>query len=175
MSFNHSASNCIKSLLIICSKSAKVTSKQCSCTIFNQSIFSKLFIRLKERSLKIFFLEIFLFDKWKFWWNSFWRTICCGVQLIIVITLAKITQRKPFLFFRKWMRKIGAINRTEDTLPKNVYLCSDHFEEACFNKSWAIQARLLYTSRPQKRNLLDRLVPTIFFSSIIFSYLTHFK
>ena len=30
MSFNHLASNCMKSLLIICSKLAKVTSKQCS-------------------------------------------------------------------------------------------------------------------------------------------------
>ena len=45
MSFNHSSSNCIKSLLIICSKSAKVTSKQCS------KQFSKLFIRFKERSV----------------------------------------------------------------------------------------------------------------------------
>ena len=32
---------------------------------------------------------------------------------------------------------IVVINRKEDTLPNNVYLCSDHFEEVCFNKSWA--------------------------------------
>ena len=30
---------------------------------------------------------------------------------------------------------IAAINRKEETLPKNVYLCSRYFEEACFNKS----------------------------------------
>ena len=33
MSFNHSAPNCTKSLLIICSKADKVTTKQCSDTI----------------------------------------------------------------------------------------------------------------------------------------------
>ena len=33
MPFNYSASNYMKSLLIICSKLAKVTSKQCSGTI----------------------------------------------------------------------------------------------------------------------------------------------
>ena len=38
MSFNHSAFTCMKSLLIICSKSAKVMSKQCC---------SKLFFRIK--------------------------------------------------------------------------------------------------------------------------------
>ena len=32
---------------------------------------------------------------------------------------------------------IAVINRKEGTLPKNVYLCSDHFEEVCFDKSRA--------------------------------------
>ena len=41
MPFNHSASNCMKSL-IICSKSAKVTSKQCS-----NAILIGLFFRIK--------------------------------------------------------------------------------------------------------------------------------
>ena len=42
ISFNHSASNCMKSLLMICSKSAKVTSKQCS-----GAILISLFFRIK--------------------------------------------------------------------------------------------------------------------------------
>ena len=30
---------------------------------------------------------------------------------------------------------ITVINLKEGTFRKNVYFCSDHFEEACFNKS----------------------------------------
>ena len=42
MSFNHSAANCMKSLLIFGSKSAKVTAKQCS-----GAILISLFFRIK--------------------------------------------------------------------------------------------------------------------------------
>ena len=49
-------------------------------------------------------------------------------------------ERKIYFFLLKnectriaW---IAAINKNEGTLPKNVYLCSDHFEEACFDKNW---------------------------------------
>ena len=55
---------------------------------------------------------------------------------------------------------INAINRTE--LPKKVYLCSDHFEESCFDPSWKLQNELYYTNRPTKRRLIPGSVPTIF-------------
>ena len=64
MSFNHSVSSYMKLLLIICSKSTKITSKQCSgamlISLFFGWSFSKLFIRLKERSLEIFFESFYL-------------------------------------------------------------------------------------------------------------------
>ena len=31
---------------------------------------------------------------------------------------------------------INVINGKEGTLSKKVYFCSDHFEEACFDKNW---------------------------------------
>ena len=43
ISFNHSASNCMKSLLIICSKSAKVMTKQCSGAILISISLDKAF------------------------------------------------------------------------------------------------------------------------------------
>ena len=57
---------------------------------------------------------------------------------------------------------IAAMNREEGTLPKNVYVCSDHFEETCFDKNWALQTQLFYTTRPQRRRLMEGSVPTIF-------------
>ena len=54
ISFNHSASNCMKSLLIICSKSAKVMTKQCSGAILiSLFVWIKLFkvIHLVDYSL----------------------------------------------------------------------------------------------------------------------------
>ena len=56
-----------------------------------------------------------------------------------------------------WVR---LINRTE--LPKRVYICSDHFQESCFDQSWALQNRLFYNDRPVKRKLLPDSVPSIF-------------
>ena len=41
---------------------------------------------------------------------------------------------------------IAAINGKEGILPKNIYLCSDHFEGASFNKSRALQAQSLVIS-----------------------------
>ena len=50
---------------------------------------------------------------------------------------------------------IAAINQKQGTLHKNVFICFDHFQEACFDKSWVSQAQLFCTSRPNKRKLLD--------------------
>ena len=56
-----------------------------------------------------------------------------------------------------WIR---AINRT--SLPKRVFICSDHFEESCFDSNWDLQNRLFYTERSVKRKLIAGAIPTIF-------------
>ena len=33
---------------------------------------------------------------------------------------------------------LNAINRKEGNLPHNVVVCSDHFEEQCFDCSWRL-------------------------------------
>ena len=46
MSFNHSAFNCMESLMIICSKSAKVTSKQCLDAILKIKVIYLLLLKV---------------------------------------------------------------------------------------------------------------------------------
>ena len=55
---------------------------------------------------------------------------------------------------------VKAINR--ESLPKTVYVCSDHFDKSCFDSSWDLQSRLFYTDGSVKRKLLPVSVPTIF-------------
>ena len=56
---------------------------------------------------------------------------------------------------------IPAINRKESTLSLNFCLCSDYFQEACFDKSWTLEAHLFYTLHPKKRKLTVGQIPTI--------------
>ena len=56
-----------------------------------------------------------------------------------------------------WKNKI---NRTQ--LPNQVYLCSEHFEESCFDKSWDIKQSLMSPGSKKSRKLLKGSVPTIF-------------
>ena len=59
MSFSHSVFNCMRLLLIICSKSAKVMSKQCSgailISIFSDKGFQSCSFNWKKDFLKFFF------------------------------------------------------------------------------------------------------------------------
>ena len=86
MLFNHSASNCMKSL-IICSKSAEVTSKQCLGVILMSLFFYKAFFqsyafRWKKDLLK-FFLNLFI-NKWKIWWMLSPRKIPCPKKFLVM-------------------------------------------------------------------------------------------
>ena len=76
----------------------------------------------------------------------------------IVVPLAKVSQKKSFLLFRKMSvpakAQIAAINWKEGTILNNVYFCSDHFEEACFDKNGTLQAQLFYTPHLKKRKLV---------------------
>ena len=120
-------------------------------SILSDETFQRYPFGWKKDLLKFFW--IFLFNKWKIWWvlSSFWRSTGHDAQLIIVLTLAKITLAKPFLFFQKMCSWIAAVNQKEGTFPKNVYLCSDHFEEACFDKSWDIIGTIILHITSQEK------------------------
>ena len=56
---------------------------------------------------------------------------------------------------------LAATSRDKSNLPPNVFVCSDHFEDKYFNKSWDLQNRLFYTDRPTKRKLISTAIPTL--------------
>ena len=61
---------------------------------------------------------------------------------------------------KEWIAKI---KRKEGNLPKNVCICSDHFEEDCFDLSWKVQSSSsAYTDRPIQRVLITGSIPTKF-------------
>jgi hypothetical protein len=55
---------------------------------------------------------------------------------------------------------IRLLNRTK--LPNRVYICSDYFQESCFDSSWSMQSRLFYEDRRIKRKLIPGSIPSIF-------------
>ena len=60
---------------------------------------------------------------------------------------------------KQWEHAIG-----RKSLPSGGAVCSDHFEEDCFDKSWDMQIDLnpSYSERPIKRKLNKDAVPSIF-------------
>ena len=56
---------------------------------------------------------------------------------------------------------LAAIGKDKGNLPSNVFLCSDHFEDKYFDKSWGLQNWLFYTDRPIKRKLISTVIPTL--------------
>ena len=94
----------MKSVLIICLKSAKVTSKQCLSAIlinlfFRVNLF-KVIHSVERRNSWNFYDSFYLTNESlmnvfeRYWWSSFWKTSCRCEQLIIVVTLVKIIQTK---------------------------------------------------------------------------------
>ena len=49
----------------------------------------------------------------------------------------------------------------KSNLPSNVFVCSDHFEGKCFDKSWDLQNQIFFTDRPIKRKLISTAIPTL--------------
>ena len=45
---------------------------------------------------------------------------------------------------------LTATSRDKGNLPSNVFVCSNHFEDKYFDKSWDLQNRLFCTDRPTK-------------------------
>ena len=72
---------------------------------------------------------------------------------VTYFNLAKDPQRR-----KSWL---AAISRGKGNLPSNAFVCSDHFEDRYFHKSWALQNRLFYTGRPIKRKLISTAIPTL--------------
>ena len=56
---------------------------------------------------------------------------------------------------------VAAISWDKSNLPSNVFVCSDHFEGKCFDKSWDLQNRIFFTDRPIKRKLISTAIPTL--------------
>lgn len=54
------------------------------------------------------------------------------------------------------------VNIKRKDLPKNVFICSDHFEEKWFDKSHDMKQRLVGKSSAVKRKLVSGAIPTLF-------------
>ena len=54
---------------------------------------------------------------------------------------------------------LTAISRDKGNLPSNVFVCSNHFEDKYFDKSWDLQNRLFCTDRPTK--MIWTAIPTL--------------
>ena len=50
---------------------------------------------------------------------------------------------------------LAAIGKDKGNLPSNVFLCSDHFEDKYFGKSWDLQNRLFYRQTNKKKTDFD--------------------
>lgn len=55
---------------------------------------------------------------------------------------------------------IAAIKRTK--LPKNVYVCSEHFTDECFESVYRLQAEMLSPSKRKKKQLIPGSIPSVF-------------
>ena len=60
---------------------------------------------------------------------------------------------------KDWITKL---NREKDNLPSKVYVCSDHFEDDCFDFSWMLQSTLTYSDRAIQRPLRPGAIHTKF-------------
>ena len=48
-----------------------------------------------------------------------------------------------------------------DHLPSKIFICSDHFEEKCFDPSWKLQNELYYKHCQISRRFPPRSIPTL--------------
>ena len=73
---------------------------------------------------------------------------------VTYFTLPKDAQRR-----KNWL---AAISRDKSNLPSNIFVCSDHFEDKYFDKSWDLQTGFFFTDRPIKRKLISTAIPTFY-------------
>ena len=72
--------------------------------------------------------------------------------------------KKTFFIERFWwlLLWIVKLNLERDNLSSKVYVCSDHFEDNCFDSSWMLQFTLTYSDKPIQRHLFAGEIPTKF-------------
>ena len=57
---------------------------------------------------------------------------------------------------------LAATSRHKRNFPSNVFVCSNHFEDKSFDKSWDLQNRVFpQTDRPINRKLISTAIPTL--------------
>ena len=66
---------------------------------------------------------------------------------------------KDIVVTKVWIAKL---RREKDNLPSEVYVCSDRFEDGCFDSSWMLQSTLTYSDRPIQRLLCPEAILTKF-------------
>ena len=59
---------------------------------------------------------------------------------------------------KDWIHVTG---RRIDNLPSKILICSEYFEEKCFDPSWKLQNELYYKDRQISRWLLAGSIPTL--------------
>ena len=64
-----------------------------------------------------------------------------------------------FWWLLLWIVKL---NLERDNLSSRVCVCSDHFENDCFDSSWMLQFTLNYSDKSIKRYLFQGAIPTKF-------------
>ena len=66
---------------------------------------------------------------------------------VIYFTLPKHPQR-----LKSWL---AAISRDKSNLPSNVFVCSDHFEDKYFDKSWDLHTKPAFLHRQTNKKKID--------------------
>ena len=86
---------------------------------------------------------------------------CLGMQSQIAITKQKIIEKCLISDYPKIQTFIHAKGRPIDHLPSKILICSDHFEETCFDPSWKLQNELYCKDRQVSRRLPPGSIPTL--------------
>ena len=95
------------------------------------------------------------------WWHIYAQPrmahcpiVGCNNKQANYFNLPKDIQRR-----KSWL---AAISGDTGNLPSiYVFVCSDHFEDKYFDKSWDLQNWPFYTDRPIKRKLILTAIPTL--------------
>ena len=68
-----------------------------------------------------------------------------NISGVTYFNLPKDPQRR-----KSWL---AAISRDKGNLPSNVFVCSDHFEDKYFDKSWDLQNRIFYKNKTNNKKI----------------------
>ena len=89
---------------------------------------------------------------------SWWAVINCNNKTKNNREVPYFQLPKDTSVHKDWIHATG---RPIDNLPSKILICSDHFEEKCFDPSWKLQNELYYKDRQISRWLLAGSIPTL--------------